>query len=84
MPSRISVLVFHCPNTRNKYGSAGVCNGFIASYPIDSSKGKYLAYCSKCGQFYIAESSEDVYHLKKIDKSQINFISAPYILDGEV
>jgi len=51
---------------------------------MDSDKGKYLVYCSKCSLFYVAEPADGLYVLTKVNPKEINFIPQPYMLDGEM
>jgi hypothetical protein len=56
----------------------------MAAQTIDSTQGKFLVYCSKCGKFYLATPKNDIYELIPMEKTNINFISQPYTLKGEV
>lgn len=85
MPKRkICVLSFTCPSSRKKGGKDSLCHGFMAAQTINSQKGSFLCYCSKCGTFYLAIPKNDIYELTLVDKNDISFIAQPYILNGEV
>jgi hypothetical protein len=80
----LPVLAFQCPNTREKGPKeTGPCRGMMACQLLDSEKGRFLVYCSKCGKFYLAVPKSGLYVLKKIDKSTIKFIPQPYTMESD-
>jgi hypothetical protein len=78
--AKLPVLAFRCPNGRFKPSKQDVveCQGFMAAQTLDSTKGKFLLYCSKCGKFYIAAATDGIYHLKEVNKNELQFIDMPY------
>lgn len=78
-------MAFRCPGDRKKRGlDEALCGGFMAAQLMDSEKGKYLVYCSKCSKFFVAVPTDGIYTLTEIDKRDINFIPAPFTLEGHV
>jgi hypothetical protein len=80
----IPVLAFKCPSKRSKAGSVlSTCDGLMACQLLDSQQGKFLVYCPKCAQFYLAIPADGIYRLTKVHKSKIKFISQPAFVEDD-
>ena len=76
-------MAFKCAIPRHKGGRLESCHGFMQAQLLNSEKGQYLLYCSKCAAFFIARPSDSIYHLRRVRKEDIDFIDMPYVLDKE-
>jgi hypothetical protein len=57
----------------------------MVAQPIDCQSDDLVAYCAKCGKFYLAkyDGGQSVYLLSSVDKRNIRFVDCPYVMEDK-